>query len=693
MGTTTLRRRLWKTPVRDLVRLRITGRLDIDRLLAESALPENAAVMVRKVVKRTRLWRLEKVDVAKELIAHFQDGLDVGTQEDELVGSFGDEKQTAKLVRRAKKRQRPYAWHVFAWARLSFAAFIGLYILSALYLLTGSPSINVDYVAKINNRAVSVPIDEAAWPMYREALLELDLKREQVWDTPIPYYSDQPAEQIEQYRREVEEYGEAYANLPDENKEQYLSNLKEYGSVYGPYAPPGIGYGENQYEPPFRATQWERLEKSLLPDDPGWSQTVRFLSEHAETLTLIRQGAAKPGFGLVIGFAEDFTDEDRAAMNLNWVPDEETATEKSFRDPDRSMIGVLLSHLSPMRDMARLLAADTARATSEGDGETAHSNIIAILGIAEHADEHPFLISGLVRIAIQQQAYRSIQDVLTTSPELWSDEQLHHLAHRLAAIDNRHEDWFNGERAMFYDILQRLYTDNGHGGGRITKQGIVDFQAYTHGGYTYESLPTPYSAAITAGLPVAAVLVAPREEIRRVYDSFIDRAIIESQQSLWEFNASESVDHALEELASSQIDKMRYMPISVLMPAISSVSRTIQADAGANEGVLIGISLMMYQRQHGDWPGSLDELTPRYLPRVPRDRLTGEPLRYHVTGDGPVVYSLGVDGDDDGGRPPVNHQTGHVDNWQASPKRFTGEDRTDAEYDGDWMLWPVPYED
>jgi hypothetical protein len=341
--------------------------------------------------------------------------------------------------------------------------------------------------------------------------------------------------------------------------------------------------------------------------------------------------------------------------------------------------------------MSRLLAADTARAAAEGDGETAYRDVMAILGMAEHADEHPILINGLIRLATQQLAYRSIQEVLSTQPELWSDEQLHHLAHRLAAIDNRHEDWFNGQRAMFYDMLQRIYTDNGRGGGRITHDGLVDFMVYISGGYTSETLPAEHSVALTAGMPVVAVLVAPREEMRRVYDRLIDRAIVESQQSLWEFDAFESVDHELEELMRSQINQIRYMPIE-LMPDISSVSRMIQADAGVHEGVLIGISLMMYQRQHGEWPGSLEDLTPGYLPRVPRDRLTGEPLRYRVTGDGPVVYSLGGDGDDDGGRPPIHPQTGQVDNWQASAKRFTGELRTDADYDGDWILWPAPWD-
>ena len=83
---------LFRTPMRDLLRGRITGRLDIDRQLDESGLSGLAAGKVRNVVKRTRLWRREKIEVTYELIAHFLDGIEAGTPIDELIENFGDEK-------------------------------------------------------------------------------------------------------------------------------------------------------------------------------------------------------------------------------------------------------------------------------------------------------------------------------------------------------------------------------------------------------------------------------------------------------------------------------------------------------------------------------------------------------------------------------------------------------------------------
>src|SRR5688500_15815926 len=95
-------RRLRYTPLLDLLRGRVSGRLDVRRRLDASALPPAARVLVGRVVKRTRLWRVEKLDVAEELVSHFADGLAAGESADDLVAAFGDERQAARLIRRAK---------------------------------------------------------------------------------------------------------------------------------------------------------------------------------------------------------------------------------------------------------------------------------------------------------------------------------------------------------------------------------------------------------------------------------------------------------------------------------------------------------------------------------------------------------------------------------------------------------------
>lgn len=165
--------RLRYTPMRDVVRGRITARLDIEGIINNAELPEEAAACVRKVVKRTRLKRLEKADVAEELAAHFRDGLDDGEDADDLIESFGDPRKAARLIRRAKIRQRHWLWHAMRWCRLTLLVTIFAYLMLTAYLMLGKPEPSIDYLAQLNAALPQVPEDEKAWPLYREGLLQM----------------------------------------------------------------------------------------------------------------------------------------------------------------------------------------------------------------------------------------------------------------------------------------------------------------------------------------------------------------------------------------------------------------------------------------------------------------------------------------------------------------------------------------
>ncbi len=51
----------------------------------------------------------------------------------------------------------------------------------------------------------------------------------------------------------------------------------------------------------------------------------------------------------------------------------------------------------------------------------------------------------------------------------------------------------------------------------------------------------------------------------------------------------------------------------------------------------------------GTWPPALEALVPDFLAKVPADPFGGEPLRYRRLEDRIVIYSVGEDGQDDGG--------------------------------------------
>jgi len=72
---------------------------------------------------------------------------------------------------------------------------------------------------------------------------------------------------------------------------------------------------------------------------------------------------------------------------------------------------------------------------------------------------------------------------------------------------------------------------------------------------------------------------------------------------------------------------------------------------GFLRGTLISIALHLHYMEEGKFPPTLDALCPEYLEQKPQDPFSGEDFIYETVPDGFLLYGLGEDEDDDGGRP------------------------------------------
>jgi hypothetical protein len=66
--------------------------------------------------------------------------------------------------------------------------------------------------------------------------------------------------------------------------------------------------------------------------------------------------------------------------------------------------------------------------------------------------------------------------------------------------------------------------------------------------------------------------------------------------------------------------------------------------------MIADLAIQAYDLQEQRYPDNLQQLVPAYLRRVPIDPFSDRPLRYQPTGDGYLLYSLGPNEQDDGGR-------------------------------------------
>ncbi len=147
----------------------------VAEVLAAANLPEPLAARVRETVRRTRLRRRERVEIARELAAHMQAGLDAGTSVAEQAEAFGDPRTVARPLRQAARRRRsPLDRAAVVAAKLAGVAVL-LYGIAAVRIATLRPTPDFDGIERLRAMTPAVPqsgdaAGVAAWPAYREAL-------------------------------------------------------------------------------------------------------------------------------------------------------------------------------------------------------------------------------------------------------------------------------------------------------------------------------------------------------------------------------------------------------------------------------------------------------------------------------------------------------------------------------------------
>ncbi|MBI5724350.1 MAG: hypothetical protein HZA50_10365 [Planctomycetes bacterium] len=73
------------------------------------------------------------------------------------------------------------------------------------------------------------------------------------------------------------------------------------------------------------------------------------------------------------------------------------------------------------------------------------------------------------------------------------------------------------------------------------------------------------------------------------------------------------------------------------------------------------LAMAAYKADNGNWPETLEKLVPKYLPAVPNDPFVDQPLKYRKDEKGWVLYSVGENMKDDGGKKTEDPAAGKED--------------------------------
>lgn len=115
-----------------------------------------------------------------------------------------------------------------------------------------------------------------------------------------------------------------------------------------------------------------------------------------------------------------------------------------------------------------------------------------------------------------------------------------------------------------------------------------------------------------------------------------------------------------------QIEGLKPSPYTFLaciaVPNIAIAWRTTAYNQTLVNEAQIACALERYRLAHGEYPESLDVLVPQFIEAIPHDIIGGQPLHYRRTSDEKfLLYSVGWNETDDGGRPSPTNSNGTID--------------------------------
>lgn len=310
--------------------------------------------------------------------------------------------------------------------------------------------------------------------------------------------------------------------------------------------------------------------------------------------------------------------------------------------PGTPTMNLLLPHLGPARNMARLNGARMRLAFEAGDVAEFERAARANQALARMLSRSPVLIEGLVGFAIESLNYGQMRRVLAKNPgPEWLDAMSRVLGEQRPTDDAM--AMLRGERSIAVESTALLFSEPAN----------VRFGRFSKG------------VASTVGMLGGGM--SPRwrlgtfDQNREYIDSVFDR--VEKAATL---RAGERGDLAVidpEEETSLLLPQM-------LVPAMARALTSFDMIQTDRAGIRAMISLERYRIETGGYPKTLQELVPEYLAELPQDVWTGQPLRYRPLaerysqgGFRYVLYSVGADQTDDGA--PLRPGATMVREWDA----------------------------
>lgn len=288
---------------------------------------------------------------------------------------------------------------------------------------------------------------------------------------------------------------------------------------------------------------------------------------------------------------------------------------------------ILLPHLALLKKLTLMYQLRASAELAAGQGDAALEDIRMILYLSDSIKDEPFLLDGLVQIAMLKIGLQPVWEGL--ADHRWTETQLKKLQERLEKVDllKGYETLMRGERA--FNIAGLEYE-------RRTGK----FVAVTDNGATKE---------YNIGWTPSALFYRNQLALGRMYEKVVLPPVDSSKHRVYlELATNEKAN--LDKEFKGEIGIYTIFA-KMLFPAIqNAVIKFANLQAYMDEAIT-ACALERYRLAHGQFPETLETLSPQFMDKAVVDPITGDPLKYQRTEDGWfVLYSVGWNGTDDGGK-------------------------------------------
>jgi hypothetical protein len=338
------------------------------------------------------------------------------------------------------------------------------------------------------------------------------------------------------------------------------------------------------------------LEERLAELAPQQRPTEADVDELCAELAKVEAAVAK---------ARELADRPRGRHRVAWSAD---------------LIGTLIPHIDDTRNVLRVLTLDALRRSLEGDAEGALRSAMAILNTGRALGGEPMGVSQFVRAACARDAVSVIERALATGSA--GTDTLAQLQRELA-LEAREPLLLiaaRGERVCLNQSLELMRT------GKFNWA-------------IYRMQPTMLGATgddwIARGQAAASQAPYLRQSNQLVE---ISKLPPEEQEA-----AFKELPVPAQKLPRLIDGLMRGSDWVTLTRAIHKAQAQLHCATAA-------LAAERYRVAEKRWPATLDALIPRYLEAVPSDPFDGKALRFRRLPDGLVIYSIGPDRTDNGGK-------------------------------------------